>query len=611
MERYKHFRGQKSALSVILIILTAVIVFAPAPSFSSGRGRVGQAPNYPTQFPLIEDTKLVMVGEPVVTLTGEQKAIISFKTAMPCPATRIYVGIFEPDQQLPLPRYRHLSKEDLKEYSTQHQVTIDLKRLMRKSVDVSGLKEKGGGIVAYRIEIYNPNKATACFYDRRFAFRDISIVPTIIEGPFVDMISETSAMISWDTDLPVSGSVHIDGRVIPAGNNTPTTHFEVDVTNLEPGKVYPYHAEISADAFATSSRDYSFRTPERDATSFTFAVMGDCRQGIGGGERDFGGVNLKTLRKFLIDTYHDDSDFIIITGDLVDGYTTSVLDFRMQLKSFKNACEPVGHYLTIYEVMGNHDVVVDKYDDGSKWSIRFDKQGDVSSEAIFADVFVNPTNGPMPRVTGAPTYKENVYYFDYGNSRFVVMNNNYWWADRPEDLGGNLEGYVLDDQFEWLKKIFTETAANPSVQHLFLAAQEPMFPNSGHTKDAMWYHGGDPDKNWGHDRTYVVERRDEIWQAFVETGKAVAGFFGDEHGYCRMLVSPDYDSRFAHEAWHIVSAGAGAPYYAQSKDVPWTNWVKAFSTQLNYALIKVYGQRVSLEARNFTGEIIDEAVLVE
>ncbi len=609
MQLCKHLHQWKSALSVILSVLIALMIFAPG--FSVERGRVGQMPDYPTQFPLIEDSQLIMVGEPVISVTKEQKAIISFKTTMLCPATRVYFGIFEPDQQLPLPRFRHIAKEDLKDYSTQHQVTIDLKKMMQKSVDVSGMKEKGGGVVAYRIEIYNPNDATACFYDQRFAFHDTSIVPTIIEGPFVDMISETGAMISWETDLPVVGNVQINGRVIPSGTNTPTTHFEIPVAALQSGKTYPYHVEIKTDNFTPLSRDYAFRTPNHHTDSFSFVIMGDCRGGIGGGERDFNGVNLKTLRKFLIDTYHDGADFVLIAGDLVDGYTTSALDFQMQLKAFKNACEPVAHYLPIYEIMGNHDVTVDKYDDGTKWGIRFDKRGDVSSEAIFADVFVNPTNGPMPQVDGAPTYKENVYYFDYGNSRFIIMNNNYWWADRPEDLGGNLEGYVLDDQWEWLKKIFAETAANPSVEHLFLVAQEPMFPNSGHTKDAMWYYGGDPDKNWGHDRTYIVERRDEIWQAFVETGKAVAGLFGDEHGYCRMLVSPDFDAKFTREAWHIVSAGAGAPYYNQTKDVPWTDWVKAFSTQLNYALIKVDGHKVSLEARNFTGDIIDQAVLVE
>ena len=63
--------------------------------------------------------------------------------------------------------------------------------------------------------------------------------------------------------------------------------------------------------------------------------------------------------------------------------------------------------------------------------------------------------------------------------------------------------------------------------------------------DAMWYNGSDPAKNHGVDRTYVVQRRDELWQAFVSTGKAVAAFVAHEYSYARALLAPTYDPRFA------------------------------------------------------------------
>lgn len=608
---YEMYRKSNSLNFVIVLILVLFVVAGSMLGESVNRGKVGQVPEYPVEYPFAQDVSLVLAKEPTITLNDSLIATVSFETAMDCPAARVYYGIYEPNQKLPLPRYRHISKEELEGFSTHHRVKIDINKMMRSRVDVLGLKEKGGGVVAYRLEIYNPKDATACFYDRRFAFQDSAIVPAIIQGPFVDQITETGVIISWDTDLPVRGEVHVDNRIFSPEDNEAATHFEVRVSELQPGGVYPYHVRIRKDAFESGSQKFSFRTLERDASAYSFAVMGDCRIGIGGGERAMGGVNYKVLSRFLIDAFHRNVDCIFITGDIVDGYTTSALDFRMQLRTYKYAIEPVSHYLPIYEVMGNHDVVIDQYDDGSKWGIRFDKRGANSSEQIFADAFVNPTNGPEPEVSGAPTYLENVYYIDYGNSRFVVMNNNYWWADRPEEYGGNLEGYVLDDQMAWLRKVFAEAASKPSIRHLFLFAQEPMFPGSGHTKDAMWYHGGIPEKNYGVDRTYVVERRDEIWQIFVETGKAVAGFFGDEHGYCRTLITPEINPQFAHPVWHIVSAGAGAPYYSQDKDVPWASEVRAFSTQLNYALVKVDGKRVAIEVYSFTGELIDGAVLVE
>jgi len=191
------------------------------------------------------------------------------------------------------------------------------------------------------------------------------------------------------------------------------------------------------------------------------------------------------------------------------------------------------------------------------------------------------------------------------------MNNNYWWSKYPERYGGNLEGYVLDDQTEWLKRIFARAASDPNVEHLFLFAQEPMFPNGGHVQDGMWYNGGDPAKNNGIDRRYVVKRRDEIWQAFAATGKGVSGNFGDEHNYNRTLITSDINPDYSHPVWQIISGGAGAPFYAQNKNVPWAPFVEAFSTQMNYYLIRVDGRRILLEAYSITGELIDEAVLVE
>ena len=575
------------------------------------RGKVGQIPDYPTEYPQKEVTALVLTQEPSVEITGRFLAEIKFKTAMPCPRTKVYYGIYEPDQTPPLPRYRRSSVETLDGLSTEHRLQINLQKLLGKDLDITGLEAKGGGLIAYRIEIFNPASGSSVFYDRRFEFYGNRLFPTVIEGPFVDQITETSAIISWETDQPAHGEVTINNDTYKNDSKKQTTHFELMIDDLKPGQMYPYRIEVFKGEHRTSTREYYFRTPEKDNTSFTFAVMGDSRSGYGGGESAFGGVNYRILNQFVIDAFNRGVDFIVHTGDLVNGHTTSVLDFEMQLEAFKDAVEPVGHYIPIYEVMGNHEVVMDVYDDGSRSGLRFDKQGDVSSEAVFGRAFVNPMNGLEPDVKGAPPYRENVYYFDFGHCRFVVMNNNYWWSQHPEKYGGNLEGYVLDDQYEWLKRVFADAATRSTIEHIFLFAQEPMFPTGGHVKDAMWYNGGGADKNNGIDRRYVVERRDEIWQAFCETGKAVVGNFGDEHNYSRTLITSEINLKFKHPVWQIISGGAGAPFYAQDKDVPWAEWVRAFSTNMNWYLVKVDGSRIEIEVFNRTGQLIDTAVLKE
>lgn len=87
--------------------------------------------------------------------------------------------------------------------------------------------------------------------------------------------------------------------------------------------------------------------------------MSDCREGVGGGERGFAGVNYHKLSHFMIDAYNNGADVILFGGDLINGYTTSMDDYRMQLKAWKDATEQIGCYIPIYEGMGNHEALMD------------------------------------------------------------------------------------------------------------------------------------------------------------------------------------------------------------------------------------------------------------
>jgi hypothetical protein len=593
-------------LFTLVFIVVAIPVFA-----GSGRGKVGELPKYPKKYEPSERNELFLIGDPQVVMGEDYRASISFKTAVPCPAACVYFGVYEPDKLLPIPRYRSSAVEKLDGMDTLHQVVIELKNLMNPAIDVAGLLANDGGMVAYRLELYHPLKARSFIYDRRFEFSGSEIIPTIIKGPLVDMVSDSSAMISWQTDQPVFCTLFINDRIIKLEGGKPETRFEKSITDLNPGTVHKYWIIYSDGKHSSLTRKYFFRTANANEETFSFAVMGDSREGFGGGESACNGVNLKIMRHMAIDAFNRGVDFIIHTGDLVNGYTTSSLDFEMQLAAYKDAVELVAHYIPIYEMMGNHEFVMDIYQVDNKSGIQFDKQGNQSTEAAFAREFVNPPNGPAPAVDGMPPYQENVYHFDHGNCRFIVMNNNYWNCSRAEEFGGNIEGYVLDDQLDWLKQVFADAAADTNIDHVFLYAHEPMFPTGGHADDAMWYCGGSPEKNDGVDRTYIVTRRDEIWEAFAATGKAVAGNFGDEHNYSRTLITPEVNPAYSYSVWQIISGGVGAPFYVQDKDVPWAPMVQAFSTQMNYTLFRVDGMKVTLEVYSDTGELLDEAVLQE
>ena len=606
--------GMKTGLIAVLAV-ALLVSLACAQVYN-----VGHNPSYPVD-PQVEYTPdLLLVGDVDVTVdTITKKATLEFDTLIPTPNARVYYGLYVPEQEIKVPQYRRSTTEDLPVDSTSHSIEIGLSKFETARYDICNFANEGG-VICYRIELYNPDKATSVFYDGRFRVDgDYNLMPCIIEGPFVDLVTTDSAVISWETDEPKTAKVEIDGEFYI--NNTLDTHHEIPITGLSAGTEYEYDVLVDN---VKDIKTYHFTT-ESVSPKFEFAIMSDSRAGVGGGERSFAGVNYHKLSRFSIEAYNNGADFILFGGDLVNGYTTNMTDYRMQLKAWKDATEQVGCYIPIYEAMGNHEALVDMYNDGSKYGIQFDKYDDgvnKSAETIFAEEFVNPAGDfPDHENMTAPSYAENVYYFDYGNTRVIAFNTNYWWCSHPEDFGGNLEGYVMDNQLAWIEGVLDDARDDSKIKHVFMFAHEPAFPNGGHLHDAQWYNGGNSSKNkdyYGNplDRTYVVERRDALWEAISQNGKVVAVFFGDEHNYNRMSVdseTPVYlnntpNPNFTNPVWQIISGGAGAPFYAQ-QDTPWSDDVESFYPSKHYCMVSVNGGKVSLEVISDSGEIVDECVL--
>ncbi len=582
---------------------------------------------------------LVVVGEPKVKMLDDWKAEITFTTDRPTPPVTVYFGTFEKGSQQAWPRFHSGVREGKggkgpikfsTKLSTKHRVELNLDKLLGHG-DINGMKKQGGGTVYYRIEAMYHGSGLETpgmhFFDWRFGFRNGKIVPIVSEGPFVHEITSNSAIISWDSSVAANGTVIVDGKKFKARKKA--KHFEVPLTRLRAGKTHHYSIQLKDGKNTIESRKFYFKTPRKNARKYTFVVLGDNRGGNGGGEYNYNGTNSRIMRTLARAAFEKGAEFIINTGDMINGYTASALDFSMQLKAYKDAIEPIAHYIPFYSIMGNHEIAFDMYlDPASKKGgysfhglpiILVDKEGKESSEALFAKEFVHPKNGPIPDRRAAkaprgktpPPYKENVYYFDYGTSRFVVMNNNYWVNTAPDVYGGNLEGYILDDQTKWLLDLFKKTKRDRKIKHLYIFAQEPMFPNGGHAADGMWYNGGAPDKNSGFDRRYVAKRRDQIWAAFVDTGKAVSGNFGDEHHYTRTLITRDRNGKkFKRPVWQLVSGGAGAPYAAgELSNTPWRKNVKKYDNRFHYTLFKVNGNHVTLEVYDINNILIERVKL--
>lgn len=157
-----------------------------------------------------------------------------------------------------------------------------------------------------------------------------------------------------------------------------------------------------------------------------------------------------------------------------------------------------------------------------------------------------------------------------------------------------------------------------------MAAQEPPFPNGGHTNDAMWWKGGDTNRDGKVDENDapILESRNEMWEIISRTPKTVAFITGDEHAYSRLYIDEQTSmgsklkldgttATFKHPVWQVTAGGAGAPFYDKEMGLPWQDNLVRHSTQPHYAFFRVDGANIKLETYSETGELLDDEVIYE
>ncbi|WNJ19219.1 metallophosphoesterase [Pontibacter sp. G13] len=476
------------------------------------------------------------------------------------------------------------------------------------------------GTLGYRIMAENGT----IIYDGKVAFTGngpFKVVPTVIEGPFVNKVTPTSAVISFETQKKTKATVTIQGKTFEDAKSA--LHHEIEVADLLPNTEYTYTVESEG-----ISQTYTFQTaPEAGSrTSFSFCYASDSRSGQGGGERDIYGANAYIMKKIMALAKQQDVKFMQFSGDLIDGYLTSPMEINLQYANWKHAIEPFAHYFPVYVSMGNHEALMRTFV-GEKNRVLVDRfpYETESAEAIFANHFVQPTNGPAsedgasydprPNKTDFPPYDENVFSYSYDNVGFVVLNSDYWYAPNAGAIplvGGGLHGYLMDQQMEWLKETLTAFENDPNIDHVFVTQHTPAFPNGGHVSDDMWYRGNNDMRPYVAGQPLgkgIIERRDEyLTQLINEHTKVIAILTGDEHNYARTEIGPEtpiYDEKFPENMrvkldrtiYQVNNGAAGAPYYAQEQ-TPWSEFVSGFTTQNALVFFDVDGKKLSMRVLN-------------
>jgi 3',5'-cyclic AMP phosphodiesterase CpdA len=505
------------------------------------------------------------------------------------------------------------------------------------------------GVMAYRLNLYKRMKDKIQIMglsdsNIRFLYRDGIFHKglTITEGPIVNLITSDHPdwmVISFDTDKPAQASVVLkEGRI--ARSSQTATHHEIHLEKLQSNQIYRYHIEaIRADDTLKTPILHFNTAPEKGFSAFNFVYTGDGRAAYGGGESDYLGVNRYILQQIGYHAFQYDARFLLFNGDLVSGYTTFLNDLFLEYKAFKQSLFGLMAQTPVYCAIGNHEALLNVFDDSSRYGLGMDKwpYGTSSAEAFFAKEFVQPQNGPES-YDFFPPYKENVYSFSYGNVKIIVFNNNYWWTSEKAiaEYGGSPEGYILPNQMDWIRKEITQAENDPLIKNVFLMGHEPVFPNGGHVEDAMWYNGdnrvraaiAENGRNVKSLDKGIIQIRNEFWEIVSNSTKVVAVLGSDEHAYHRTLITdqtpvgvlPKDDlngngilddgqysanPNFKRPLWNIVCGGAGAPYYTQEK-TPWTDWVHIYSSHYNYVLFTASENTIGMKVYDITGELLDQ-----
>lgn len=486
-------------------------------------------------------------------------------------------------------------------------------------------------------------------------------LPTILEGPAINLVTSDHpdrVVVSLVSDVNKAATVRLgNGRSIqgqaPKRMASNWYRHEITVDGLKPDTKYSYSVQIGE----TRSEEISFQSaPPKGADGFRFAFMGDSRAGVGNSMTNVSAVNVDSMERLCGVAASQKVDLVLFGGDFSTGYTQVVEDFRTQLRVFKQSTDGVSGFIPFFTIPGNHEALMRTWSDGTtKYGLSFDRwpyETD-SAEAVFADEFVNPSNGPQPRPR-FPPYAETVYSFQYGCVRFIGFNTNYWMeGDTPLDgslinqktklYGGCPEGYVMAEQLKWIEANINAAEQDETVQHIVLFAHEPMFPNGKHTADAMWYHGDNNSRAYvfaeGKVRPEplgVIEVRNTLARLISRSEKVACVVNSDEHAFYRTLITADVPAGSVSDinpetgridwpnaaispipglkraTWYIVSGGGGAPYSAELTS-PWNMYWKKhtpntgyyYTPQENILVFEVKGGRVSLSAFNAFGERID------
>ncbi|CAM3592819.1 metallophosphoesterase [Erysipelothrix urinaevulpis] len=425
-------------------------------------------------------------------------------------------------------RYYHVHKDDVEEVNWNSLLSskskdgkIETDKLTLSQLPLK-LQAKKGKLVSQVLEVQiapqlgektPQNKLLTWVNDARDSIH-VSWKTDTSEKDTVLRLKEMKSDSQWIT---ISG----DSELIADATGEFRVHH-VEGTDLKENTSYEYQVGDGENF----SEPEILKTAAKTKDEFTFTLVADSQAYDEKGFQLYANVIEQAKKR------NPNTEFLLHAGDIVEeGNRLDQWDMFLKCQDQTN--------LPLMSVMGNHDV----YGQGTK---------------TYNTLVQNPKNGPKE-------FKNSVYYQDYGDVRFIVLNS---------EVG--VQG--MQKQVEWLKETVT---TNPNPWTIVSFHRSPYKANPKRPDDATM----------------------KIFAPVLEALDVDLVLTGHDHSYLRTY--PLKDGKPQEQGPIYIIGGSSGPKFYPGENQDYSDVTFAKEKQLA-SNITVSKTELKLEAFTHEGEVIDE-----
>lgn len=261
------------------------------------------------------------------------------------------------------------------------------------------------------------------------------------------------------------------------------------------------------------------------------------------------GINQKILIKLLKKTSKltPEPNFIVLCGDNVAGSDVEEV-LVSQLQSLRSLIEKYHYGKPLIPVIGNHEVNNEPTDD--------------SYERIFNRIY----NDMLPD-TYLDGYNRTVYYTDYEDTRFIVLNAFHFGEKHK----------IVNKQLLWF-----EAVASVNIKNKIVFVHSPAFPTGAHFSHCLDSYPSD---------------RDAFWRV-VQNCNIDIVFSGHEHNYSRREIE---DKK---RIYQVITGGSGEKLRDKFKDKKGV--ITCPIAEYHFVIVDVDSDGIKVSAISSKGKLLDK-----